>query len=61
MNNFMSMFSQKMNLPIHYSNRILLHLNKQLKQTILVYCHYMLLKTYLKTIDIPMKVFNPCS
>jgi hypothetical protein len=39
MNNFMPMFSQKMNLPIHYSNRILLDLNKQIKQTILVYCH----------------------
>jgi hypothetical protein len=39
MNNFMPMFSQKMNLPIHYSNRILLHLNKQIKQTMLVYCH----------------------
>jgi hypothetical protein len=35
----MPMFSQKMNLPIHYSNRILLDLNKQIKQNILVYCH----------------------
>jgi len=39
MNNFMPMFSQKMNLTIHYSNCILLHMNKQTKQTILGYCH----------------------
>jgi hypothetical protein len=27
----MPMFSQKMNLPIHHSNHILLHLNKEIK------------------------------